>query len=511
MKKYFALIIIILTQFLYAQTMRGIVFEDTNSDGKFNEGESVIPGVIISNKTDFTKTDNNGEFTIECNDPDIVFVVKPAGYRLPVDKNNLPVFWRHVNLKGSPADLEYPGIKGSIYEEYIHFPLLKSEVKTRFSAVLLGDPQPQYIEEVDYIKNDVASELAGSRFDFGIALGDILFDDLSFYDYYNEVMSKIEIPIFNVAGNHDENYDVENDSLATETFHSVYGPTAYSFNEGKVHFVVLDNVEYLGEQNERKYIGKIGTKQLEWLKKDLSFVPADNLVVINVHIPFVYSNGRHGIEDLNETMKILDNFDNVLVLAGHTHTLESTELGSDFGRQSPVPVFQKICGAVCGSWWSGPKDERGIPVAEMTDGSPNGYAIAEFDGTDYYLSYKAARFSSDYQMRISYPEAETTLSGIDTSSVYLKVFNGDKNWQIKIFFDDKLLQAENVYEVDPFTARLYDANKDKLKSWVRPQKTRSIWKAPVPEGTGAGIHVIRATAFDGKNEYTTSQIITVKE
>jgi hypothetical protein len=67
------------------------------------------------------------------------------------------------------------------------------------------------------------------------------------------------------------------------TFKKMYGPTHYSFNRGKVHYVVLDDVYYLG--TEREYEGRITQQQLDWLQKDLSFVPKDNLLIVCLHIP----------------------------------------------------------------------------------------------------------------------------------------------------------------------------------------------------------------------------------
>ena len=40
------------------------------------------------------------------------------------------------------------------------------------------------------------------------------------------------------------NYDVQADSLSDETFESYFGPASYSFNYGKVHFIVLDDIRY---------------------------------------------------------------------------------------------------------------------------------------------------------------------------------------------------------------------------------------------------------------------------
>ena len=83
-------------------------------------------------------------------------------------------------------------------------------------------------------------------------------------------------------GNHDQDYKGTDDSVSDVTFKAHYGPTYYSFNRGKVHYVVLDDVRYLGK--ERQYDGYIPEHQLEWLKKDLAFVPKDHLVFVCINI-----------------------------------------------------------------------------------------------------------------------------------------------------------------------------------------------------------------------------------
>ena len=62
----------------------------------------------------------------------------------------------------------------------------------------------------------------------------------------------LNAPVYNVIGNHDDAFEKanlvmkSNDLKADTVYKRHYGPTYYSYNRGKVHYVVLDDVEYRG-------------------------------------------------------------------------------------------------------------------------------------------------------------------------------------------------------------------------------------------------------------------------
>ena len=74
-------------------------------------------------------------------------------------------------------------------------------------------------------------------------MGDIMFDDLDLFKPSNANLALIGIPWYNVVGNHDINFDSEDDAGSDETFHRFFGPNYYSFDHGPVHFIILDDVE----------------------------------------------------------------------------------------------------------------------------------------------------------------------------------------------------------------------------------------------------------------------------
>src|SRR5262249_12726282 len=56
--------------------------------------------------------------------------------------------------------------------------------------------------------------------------------------------------------------------------------------------------------------------------------------------------------------------------------------------------------AACGSWWSGPRDQRGIPCADSTDGTPNGFHVLSVDGNRYTTRFVPAASKARTQLRV---------------------------------------------------------------------------------------------------------------
>lgn len=511
------ILIIFISPILHAKQINGTVFEDRNKNLKLDAGEPGIPGVLVSNQKDVCQTDKDGRFQIRVADETIVFITRPAGYLTPVNDKNIPQFYYIHQPQGSP-ELKYGGVKptGKLPKE-LNFPLFKADESDTFEVIVFSDPQPRDHQEIDYIRDDVISELIGAKAVFGITLGDIMFDDLSLYDRYNSVVSQIDIPFYNVPGNHDENYDAPDDRYALETFKRHFGPNYYSFDYGKVHFIVLDNVEYQGrnEKGNVQYQGKIGEKQLQWLKNDLSFVPDDRLVVLTMHIPLytTYGDGASiNVVDRDALFDILQTRTRVLALAGHMHALEHNFIGNELGWPGKIPLHQLICAAVCGTWWTGLKDERGVPIADQRDGTPNGYHIVRFAGNQYRETFKAAKFGADFQLRISSPIDKIALNEIEQSRIIVNIFGGSDRSRVEYQIDERGFQKlEKTRLKDPFYVQIYEQVKDSIASWISPDISTHIWTAPLPLDLKAGVHKIVVKTVDQfGNEYNAASVFEVE-
>jgi hypothetical protein len=406
-----------------AKFVTGIVFSDLNGNDILDPGEAGITHVSVSNGKEVAQTDNEGRYRLPAYDEMVIFVSKPANYDYPLNENNLPKFSYIHEPQGSPTSIQkYRGLSPTgILPEQLNFPLIKSKTAPDFKAIITGDTQVYNDTEIGYLRDTLVKEAAGTKAAFVLTVGDNVGDDLSLYPRYLSVMKGINKPVYLTPGNHDVNLDTPDYAHSLDTYKREFGPTYYSFNYGKVHFVVLDTVYYPSETYAHSYHGEIDPTQMEWLKNDLSFVPVDNLIVLSMHIPIVsFVDRLHEQHHVKNRSKLYDVLKGrkVVALAGHTHTTEQFLPGEmEEGWGSPIAVREMIIGAACGSWWSGDTDEIGVPFSFEKCGSPKNYMIFNFNGADYQENFKAMGKTPTTQMNLSF-----------WTPSFEKWFNAQVNW-----------------------------------------------------------------------------------
>ena len=99
--------------------------------------------------------------------------------------------------------------------------------------------------------------------------------------------------------------------------HDGNGRAWYSFDEGGVHFVGLNNVETFRQST----LASLGEQQLAWLKGDLAGIRPSTPIVVLAHIPLwtVWEPWGWGTADSAEALALLRPFGSVTVLNGHIH------------------------------------------------------------------------------------------------------------------------------------------------------------------------------------------------
>ncbi len=228
-------------------TVSGTVFDEQPS----GTGRTGIPGVLVSNGRDVVATDAAGHYTLPVTDETIIFVIKPSGYMTPLDPvTKLPKFYYIHQPKGSPASLglTFEGIAPTgPLPASVDFALHRQDEPKAFDVVLFTDPQPETEAELDFVRDDVMSAIGGIEAKFGMTVGDMLFDDLSVYPRYNALIGTLGLPWYNVGGNHDLNFEAPDRHYARETYKRVFGPNYYAFCYADAVFLMLDDVDYLGQ------------------------------------------------------------------------------------------------------------------------------------------------------------------------------------------------------------------------------------------------------------------------
>lgn len=496
---------ILLSSANFAQRIAtGVVFLDSNRNGKKEQQEKGISQIAVSNGTDVILTNEKGEYRLPVGNDNIIFVIKPEGYALPVDKDNIPQFYYIHKSSELKRDFKFPVVAPTgTLPNSIDFGLLPTKESDDFQVVLFGDPQPYTEEELEYFNKSIVEEVKQNKeAAFGISLGDIVGDDLSLLPKYKKVMSQIPMTWFNVMGNHDMNYDAKSDKMSDETFEKEFGPANYSFNYGKAHFVILDDILWPDPRDGEGYWGGFRLDQLQFLSNDLSFINKDKLVVICMHIPLNAENGEYFRDtDRRKLFEILHPFENVLILTAHTHKQTQFYHSNEIGCYAEKPIHEYNVGTTSGDWYNGKIDSIGVPESIMRDGTPRGYALLSISGNQYKTEYKVYNKPYDYQFNAYIPKviSQKRISGY---RAMVNFFIGGEKDTVAYKIDDtsyRLMKKENVCDWNYTKEVMRWDTMEHLEQGRRPsmpELSSHIWTSRFPQNLSVGTHQFTVKAKD---------------
>ncbi|QEH39810.1 calcineurin-like phosphoesterase family protein [Chitinophaga sp. XS-30] len=485
-----------------AQTAKGFVYTDKNGNGRKDKQEAGIPGVAVSNGRQIVKTDGNGRYELPVGNDDILFVIKPSGYRVPVDAMMLPQFYYIHKPGGSPASLRYPGVKptGPLPKE-VNFALIRQEEPAQFRALVFGDPQVYSQQDIDWFRKGILEEVKGVKnVAFGMSLGDLVGDNLHLFSDYKKEMAVLGLTWYNMVGNHDLNFGQGvTDALSDESYEAHFGPANYAFEYGNAHFIVLDNILSPDPRKNSGYWGGFREDQLEFVKNDLANTDTGKLVVIAFHIPMKGRAFRS--EDREQLFSYLKDHKHVLMLSGHTHLQKQNFYTKEEGWLQEKPLHEFNAGTTSGDWYSGELDEHNVPFATMRDGTEKGYLFLNVHGNSYTVDYKVAGKDSTYQMSIFAPKVIGHRK--DTrADFYVNFFTGDENSKLEYRVDDGQwtpLRKEERIDPSYYERYLRWDQVDSLMPGRRPSDAvicSHLWKGAVSTELPVGTHQLQVRATD---------------
>lgn len=417
-----------------------------------------LEGVVVTDGLHFTQTDATGKYKLTVSaDASFVYLSTPSGYLPPRDS--------------STARFYQPVQQGK--EEAYDFQLeqnLRGDLK--HTCMVHADAQlfkQDNLKPYNQIIDDCASliECDKNRDVFGIDCGDLVGDKPELYSSYISSLDRLDTPFYRVIGNHDMKLYGRSHETSYQTFEKLFGPSYYSFNRGKAHYIVLNDVFYLAR--DYFYAGYLDEKQLKWLEKDLSYIEKGSLVFVAMHIPtrlevgqipFEYSNANIAGRVSNAAFlhELLKPF-RTHILTGHTHYNRNLEHSDN--------LYEHITAAVCGTWWQGDV---------CLDGTPQGYGVYEVDGDNVTWYFKSAGFPKEHQLRAYAPGASKEYP----DDVIANVWNWDQKWKIEWLEDGKLMgEMTRVSICDPAAEELC-ADKDKLEfKWITANPNEHMFHTPV--------------------------------
>lgn len=485
-----------------------------------------VENVVVSDGAEVTVTNEKGIYQLKSAKKwGYVFISVPSGYEVP-SVGVLPQF--HRALKNS-ADVV----------ERADFKLEKVDGQDSYKIFMLGDMHlanrtgdlgqfAQFTSDLtDYMTRHKGEKM------YALTLGDMTWDlywySNSYYfpQYLNTVNSQIKnLQIFHTMGNHDNDFQTRSDYDAAVKYVDQICPTYYSFNIGKVHYVVMDDIDcssYDGSTS-RNYVKSLSAEQLDWLAKDLSHVAKTTPVVVAMHAQVFYptTSGFKIDHDQVNTLRLFDILDGYTVrfVTGHTHKL--------FNVTPDAPIvdghnFREYnSGSVCASWWWSGNLTPGIHIG--TDGTPGGYGIWDVTGTDFQCLYKSTGWPEEYQFRsydlnnVHFSMADVPLMPSDISAsvknaymqyvnaypqnndneVLINIWNWNSDWTLSVVDENrKTLPYTEVWAYDPLHIAALS-----VKRFNNAKLTQTPWFI-----TDKFTHFFKVKADDAD----TDLVITVKD
>jgi hypothetical protein len=458
MKKWFIGLMIALFSFPF------ILLDASNAQqiqiwGKVTCDGKSVPSVPVTDGSSVVNTDKNGKYILNtCSGKEFVYYSLPSGYDSPV-QDGVPVFYATFDKNKT--------------NQQINFTLTickKSQIKHTF--ILWTDAHLKTKEDCDLMKvvvDDVNKTFLGLSPQLpvhAISCGDNVFDQLNFFDNYKQIAAQTGIPFYQVIGNHDMDYNNRSEELSAKSFSAKFGPTHYSFNKGRIHYVVLKDIFYYGDSY--RYLGYIDETQLQWLEKDLAVVKPGSTVIVALHIPTIYGESEtadsystllsNSVMNRTALFKILSPF-KAHILSGHSHTQWNTFI-------SPS-LFEHTHVAACASWWQG---EIGV------DGTPKGYTVYMVDGDSLSWYFKGVNLNKDDQFKL-YPIGSDILF---PDCIIANVYNYDPSWTVNWFENGLLMgKMEQYWGEDPLAKSTYPPGKNKKYEWLSVEKTHHLFKAKI--------------------------------
>ncbi|MBM6993523.1 MAG: calcineurin-like phosphoesterase C-terminal domain-containing protein [Prevotella sp.] len=410
-----------------------------------------MPDVVVSDGFACTLTDSLGRYALHRHKgARFVYYTVPDYCEVPThaDDDRTADFYRAL----SDTD--------SIYD--FTLTRLPQGKETRYRMIVIGDPQvtnafsPYYTGPNDnpIKKSDLArftdetmadirrtiAELPEGTPVYGLSMG----DDVQYYGGYNDslehgirrALGSSEMRLFSVIGNHDQ----DGKRVYKEKWEENWGPTDYSFDRGDVHYVCFNNCDFY--HGGLYYSpGELSDTQMAWLTQDLALADKEKKVVLCYHIPLTFGNrpkdgargldipteeGHYSSSRLSALMLMLENFAGGYELfCGHTHFALNHEIDYE-GHH----IMEHCHAAACGNIW-----QSNINIC----GTPNGYYVYSFDGTQMTNAYyKGTEWKRTQQMTLF--RADTNFNHESYAEdwnlprkrgvLVANVFNADSRWRV---------------------------------------------------------------------------------
>ena len=198
-----------------------------------------LQGVAVTDGYNIVHTDQSGHYSLTSPvGARFVYVSTPAGYLPSVSQGTIPTFYQLI-------------VEGQATYD---FSLTRNPLNdTHHTLIVQADAQVTSVADLDQYEamlTDIQAtrqSLAG-RDVLGLDCGDIVGDSPWLFKDYVKRVARLDMPIYRAIGNHDMDYNGRSHETSHHTFEDYFGPDHYSFNRGKVHYIVINDNFYIGRE-----------------------------------------------------------------------------------------------------------------------------------------------------------------------------------------------------------------------------------------------------------------------
>ncbi|PVH26768.1 calcineurin-like phosphoesterase C-terminal domain-containing protein [Sphingobacterium corticibacter] len=433
-----------------------------------------IAKVAVTDGYDMVLSDDQGVYRLQASPlATFVYITIPAGFAIPI-QDHVANFY----IPLSPED----------DQRSYDFVLDPAGEDSKHAFVVLGDPQVYQEADVQSCATfaqdirEYSNTVLKDKSVHGMIPGDMVGDRPDLFPAVKNVFSSSDLPFFYAKGNHDLATNTRSNTTASNLYEQHFGPRYYAFNRGLIHYVVLDNVFYLGNASE--YVGYIDEAQLQWLEKDLKQVPAGSTVVVMLHIPTAQKGFRKVqrgqlLTNRAHLYALLKDY-KTHILSGHTHLHDHLQ---------PAPnVCEHNQSSISGIFWQ---------EESCADGTPAGYMVYIADGDCISWKYKTLGQPDSLQGRVyalgENPERPDQITAL--------VWNYDPSWSVSWYEDGQYAGEMRKYVGhDPQTRKDIIKNKSKhAYDWIWTTETDHLFAAK-PSKIDAKVMVLIEDGFGNKYE-----------
>ena len=506
---------------VYDEIAGTVINPNNNAVGLVKDQDSGlgIPGIRITDGYSFTTTDENGVYQFQANRyTRNIYMTVPAEYEIPTDpETHIPLFYSTEAFDRKQMNRN-------------DFTLKKlPAIEENWTLIAVGDPQCNTVAEHDRFVTetipDIVSSLGAQQKKglypnaYAITLGDIIEDSPFMWPSMKESMSNVKVgdrylPIFQCIGNHDHDATYQTPYEAAQSYIDQFGPTDYSFDRGKAHIVVVDNV--ICKENRTttwRYDGGLTDQQWKWLQEDLALVPdkENKMVILVAHIPWRYGVEADGAcvsydRHYADVLEALTPFHEAHLMIGHTHYTHNY-IHHKYSTAGGTPIYEHVHCAVCGAWWSGNLSAAGSPngytyydirgagiynwVARGTNMDDNDAQMRVYDGNqtygeiqgdkDYRFSWTAGGYmnqNSDATRASTFRPGQATLKDCFIAAIW---GDDDSNWKVEIEYKGSKYPMQRVRKslADMCVSAFYRTQLNKnTVTWSKDLTT--YWYATIP-------------------------------